>query len=273
LVEMAGVALDPWMNAEAQRLEVEVGRAEAELLDVEVSVETTRVELSHFAYAHHQRLGALYARLDELDAAVAEAVALRTGDPEDIRRAREARARLEEGQEARRTAEEAEDVPGSPGEGHDSRSGGKARRRSRPTKDAQRLYRELVRRSHPDLAQDPREKARREEFIIRVNDAYANGDEDLLERLTAEWAAGPDAEPARETPDRVEWLRTRLHWLRARLIELREEQHSLEDSAIGQLWSINPTDPDGLLDQLGEQLIEQVGKYEELLQRVSGMSA
>jgi hypothetical protein len=234
-----------------------------------VAAETLRVELAHFAYAHHRRLGSLYLRLDELDAEVAEAVAARTGDPEDIRRAQEARARVEEAESSRQAAGE------STGERADQdqtdRASGRERGRIRPTKEAQRLYRELARRAHPDLAQDPAEKDRREQFIRRVNDAYANGDLDLLERLTEEWAVGPDAAPAFGAADRLEWLRSRLAWLTARLAELRAEQAELEASPIGQLLNLDPADPDGLLDRLGEQLAEQVTRHEELLRRSTGV--
>lgn len=260
--ETAGAALDPWRDTERERLEAAVARAESRLLDADVATETLRVELAHFAEAHHHRLGALYHRLDELEAEVTEAVALRTGNLEDLRRAREARARLEESTPP--SPEERARAAAGTADGEDRSD----RPRIRPSKEAQRLYRELARRAHPDLAQDPGEKARREEFIRRVNDAYADGDLLLLTRLTEEWAAGPDAAPAAGA-DRIEWLRTRLSWLEARLKELRAEQAELEASPIGQLLSVDPTDPDGLLERLREQLLEQIEKYEQLLRRAT----
>jgi hypothetical protein len=279
LADSTRAELDPWEAVERRQLEDAVAAAESELVDLEVAVETLRVELAHFAHVHHQRLGDLYLRLDELDAEVAEAVALRTGDPEDLRRAREARDRLEESlREAETEAEEARtDAAGTAGS--DGDAGGEAtgsrrgrRDRIRPGREAQRLYRELARRAHPDLAQDPTEKRRREEFMRRVNDAYGLGDVDMLTRLGAEWAAGPDSAPARGSADRLDWLRTRLDWLRTRIAELRAERAELEASPIGQLLGLDPTDPDGLLDRLADQLREQVVKYEDLLQRASEIS-
>ena len=49
----------------------------------------------NFALVHHQRLGPMYVRLDELDALIAEARAARSGNAEDLRRAYEARSVLE----------------------------------------------------------------------------------------------------------------------------------------------------------------------------------
>ena len=260
-----GSGLEPRPDAERRWLEHEVARVETELVDREVAVETLRVELDHFAHAHHQRLGKLYRRLDELDAEVAEAVALKTGDLEDLRRAREARARLEEEDLAAGSGTDGAAADGAGAPGGNGRV--EEQVRIRPTREAQRLYRELARRVHPDLAQDPAEKERRGEFIRRVNDAYALSDVALLERLTEEWAVGPDAAPPADAPDRVGWLRTRLGWLQGRIAELTAEQAELEASPIGQLLSLDPNDPDGLLDRLGEQLVEQVGRYEELLRK------
>ncbi len=77
-----------------ERLERAVRAAEQALIEYEIAVETFRVEVENFSRLHHQKLGPMYARLDELDARIAEATAARTGDPEDIRKADEARARV-----------------------------------------------------------------------------------------------------------------------------------------------------------------------------------
>src|SRR5213076_2117034 len=77
-----------------ERLERAVRAAEQALIEFEIAVETFRVEVENFSRLHHQKLGPMYTRLDELDAQIAEAVAARSGDPEDRRKADEARARV-----------------------------------------------------------------------------------------------------------------------------------------------------------------------------------
>src|SRR5215470_14124983 len=78
-----------------QSLEDAVVVAETALLDTQVSVESLRAELDQFTRLHQIQLGPLYGRLDELDALTAETEAAMTGDPEAIRRAVEARARVD----------------------------------------------------------------------------------------------------------------------------------------------------------------------------------
>jgi hypothetical protein len=240
------------------RLAKAVRGAEQALIEFEIAVETFRVEVENFSRLHHQRLGPMYARLDELDALIAEAVAAHSGDREDIERAWEARALVmpmpgvEElfggllGADGVRPVED----PNPP-------------RRVRPGKEAQRLFRELARKAHPDLAQDEAEKERRSAFIARVNEAYAYADEDTLRALSEEWDAGPVPEEA--LPSEAEVLYARLEWLAERKEKLASIAKSLDESAIGQMMKLAPEDPDALLNEIAEQLLTQVSQREARL--------
>ncbi|TLQ44814.1 J domain-containing protein [Streptomyces marianii] len=248
-------------RAEA-RLEKAVRAAEQALIEFEIAVETFRVEVENFSRLHHQKLGPMYSRLDELDALIAEARAARSGDPEDLRKAREARAMVmpmpgveelfhswidSEGLSAEAAAM-LTDRPVQPP------------KRVRPTDEARRLYRELARKAHPDLAQEDEERARRDEFITRVNAAYGRGDEALLRELTREWEAGPAPEEARL--GEAEELYARLEWLARRKELLTAVAQDLEESAIGAMLRMAPDDPDRLLEEIAEQLLAQVAERE-----------
>jgi hypothetical protein len=245
------------------RLAKAVRAAEQALIEFEIAVETFRVEVENFSRLHHQRLGPMYARLDELDALIAEAVAAHSGDRADIERAWEARALVmpmpgvEElfggmlGADGVRPVED----PNPP-------------RRVRPGKEAQRLYRELVRKVHPDLAQDEAEKERRSAFIARVNEAYAYADEDILRALSAEWDTGPVPEEA--LPSEAEVLYARLEWLAERKEKLSAVAVDLAESAIGQMMKLSPDDPDALLNEIAEQLLTQVAQREARLVELVG---
>jgi hypothetical protein len=241
-----------------ERLAKAVRAAEQALIEFEIAVETYRVEVENFSRLHHQRLGPMYARLDELDALIAEAVAAHSGDRADIERAWEARALVmpmpgvEElfggllGSDGVRPA----DDPNPP-------------RRVRPGKEAQRLYRDLARKAHPDLAQDEAEKERRSAFIARVNEAYAYADEDALRALSEEWESGPA--PEEELPSEAEVLYARLEWLAERKEKLAALAVELAESAIGQMMKLAPEDPDALLNEIAEQLLTQVAQREARL--------
>ncbi|MGP3952169.1 J domain-containing protein [Streptomyces sp. 7N604] len=263
----AGAPEEPRPEA---RLEQAVRAAEQALIEFEIAVETFRVEVENFSRLHHQRLGPMYSRLDELDAQIAEAVAARTGDPEDIRKAREARGlvlpmpRVEElfhgwidseGLSPEATAMLTERPVRPP-------------QRVRPSEEARRVYRELVRQAHPDLARDDAERERRSAFIVRVNEAYARGDEEVLRELADEWAAGP--RPDERPLSRSEELYARLEWLAERKELLAAVAAELEASAIGAMLKMAPEDPDGLLEEIAEQLLAQVAEREARLAELVG---
>jgi hypothetical protein len=244
------------------RLEKAVRAAEQALIEFEIAVETFRVEVENFSRLHHQKLGPMYSRLDELDALIAEARAARSGDPEDLRKAQEARAMVmpmpgveelfhswidSDGLSAEATAM-LTDRPVQPP------------KRVRPTEEVRKLYRELARKAHPDLAQDEKEQQRREEFITRVNAAYGRGDEALLRELSQEWDAGPVPQPPRLSES--EELYARLEWLAQRKELLTVVARELEESAIGAMLRMAPDDPDRLLEEIAEQLLAQVAERE-----------
>ncbi|MGX1491478.1 hypothetical protein RKD41_003737 [Streptomyces tendae] len=248
-----------------ERLEKAVRAAEQALIEYEIAVETFRVEVDNFSRLHHQKLGPMYARLDELDARIAEAVAARTGDPEDIRKADEARARVMPMPGVEELFHGWMDDSGLLPEAVAMLTDQPVRppQRVRPSDEARKLYRELARKAHPDLAQEADERARREEFITRVNAAYARGDVALLRELAEEWAAGP--KPEEQGPSAAEELYARLEWLAQRKEMLTLVARELEESAIGAMLRLAPDDPDRLLDEIAEQLLTQVAERENEL--------
>jgi hypothetical protein len=257
-------------EAPEARLARAVRAAEQALIEFEIAVETFRVEVENFSRLHHQKLGPMYARLDELDALIAEVRAARSGDPDDLRKAQEARAMVmpmpgvdelfhswidSEGLSPEAAAMLNEQPVQTP-------------KRVRPSDEVRRVYRDLVRRAHPDLATEEGERKRRDEFITRVNAAYARGDEALLRELAEEWAAGPA--PAVPLLSESEELYARLEWLAHRKELLAAAARELEDSAIGAMLRMAPDDPDRLLDEVAEQLLAQVSEREAELAGLTG---
>ncbi|MFI7103826.1 J domain-containing protein [Streptomyces sp. NPDC050161] len=257
-------------DAATRRLAKAVLAAEQALIEFEIAVETFRVEVENFSRLHHQRLGPMYARLDELDAQIAEAVAARTGDPEDVRKAREARASVlpmpnveelfhgwigSDGLFPEAQAMLAEQPVQPP-------------QKVRPSEDARKAYRDLVRKAHPDLARDDAERERRDAFIARVNAAYGAGDEAALRELAKEWEAGPA--PAEERLSESEELYARLEWLAERKELLAAVAAELEESAIGAMIKMAPQDPDALLDEIAEKLLADVAERETRLAQLVG---
>ncbi|MFE3634167.1 hypothetical protein [Streptomyces sp. NPDC059168] len=245
-----------------ERLEQAVRAAEQALIEYEIAVETFRVEVENFSRLHEQKLGPLYLRIEHLDAEIAEAKAARTGDPEDIRRAEEARAHVLPIPGVEELLHGWMDGHGLFPEASAMLTDQAVRppERVRPSEEARKLYRELARKAHPDLAQAEDEQQRREEFISRVNAAYARGDEALLRELAEEWAAGPV--PSERRPSPADELYARLEWLSQRKELLTLVARELEEGAIAGMLRLAPDDPDGLLDEIAGRLRADIEQRE-----------
>ncbi|RKN11344.1 J domain-containing protein [Streptomyces radicis] len=245
-----------------ERLERAVRAAETALIEFEIAVETFRIEVENFSRLHEQRLGPLYARLEELDARIAEAVAARTGDPDDERRAAEARAAIAPMPQVSDLFQGWLDSEGFSPEGYAMLTGQTVQEppRVRPGEEARKVYRELVRLCHPDLAVDASERDRRDAFLSRVNQAYARGDADALRALADEWERG--GQGPESAVGRGEELYARLEWLASRKELLADAAKALEDSAIGSMLRMAGDDPDGMLAEIAEGLRRRVAERE-----------
>lgn len=257
-------------DAGTERLEKAVRAAETALIEYEIAVETFRVEIENFSRLHHQRLGPMYTRLDELDASILEVKAAISGDADDLRKAQEARAAVLPMPRVEELFHGWIDSEGMPPEATAMLTGQSVQppSRVRPSEEARKAYRELVRKAHPDLAQEAGERQRREEFLVRVNKAYAEGDADALRDLLEEWTNGPrEPEPEPEVPH-SELLYARLEWLAERKEVLSAMVAEMEQSAIGAMLRMAPDDPDALLEEIAEQLLQQVADRESELARL-----
>ncbi|NUR61464.1 MAG: hypothetical protein HOV87_22800 [Catenulispora sp.] len=266
-----------------QSLEDAVVVAETNLLDTQVAVETLRNELDQFTRLHQIQLGPLYGRLDELDALTAETEAAMTGDPEAIRRAVQARAKVagedpllfpgDDAPDGETGAAGADGEASRPPREKTAEPGAESAAESdgpvRPSKTAQRLYRELARRSHPDLVQDPAEIARRHAFITRVNAAYEKDDLAALQKLSEEWSLAASG-PAPDAPQREMWLRNRLIWLRAKQAELALERQTLMENPMADVLAAYQYDSLTALRSISEQLYTAIQERETLLNALIG---
>lgn len=97
----------------------------------------------------------------------------------------------------------------------------------RPDGELRRLFRDLARRIHPDLAADGEDRERRHEFMAEATLAYRANDSRRLQWLLEHWQAqhGPDSAggphaPAARIDRQIAWTRYRIREMHAALGEL-----------------------------------------------------
>jgi hypothetical protein len=196
-----------------------------QLLDRERGLATFRGELHAFETSYRKALGARYARLDELaerlDQTATDAGDAAGPDPDGD--------------------DPAERYPGQGLPGGQNWAWGdrepdrEPERRAPVSDDAKRLFRQLARLIHPDLAGDQRERERRTNLMVAANDAYEQGDVAALERLLADWHASPEAVTGSGAAAELERTLRRVAQVEASMRSIDEELAELEASAMGWL--------------------------------------
>ena len=180
----------------------------------ELDIATLRVEFHVFEQRYLRIVGVKFAEIDDLEAQIAEALNRRNPSDETARR-RAAEARTKATASAGVTSAIEQRMHAVD---------------FKPSEDVKRLYREIAKRVHPDLATDDAERGKRNQVMAEVNRAYADGDEARLRAILNEWETSPDA----VTGDGIgaELVRTirKIHQVEGRLARIQAEIAALSGS-------------------------------------------
>jgi hypothetical protein len=196
-----------------------------QLLDRERGLATFRGELHAFETTYRKALGSRYARLDELaellDVAAEPVVDDGGPGPDD--------------------GGPTERYPGQGLPGGQNWAWGEREPDKEPERrpvigdDAKRLFRQLARLIHPDLAGDQKERERRTNLMVAANDAYEQGDVVALERMLEDWHASPEAVTGSGAAAELERTLRRIAQVEDGMRRIDDELAELEASAMGWL--------------------------------------
>jgi hypothetical protein len=147
-------------------LQSTAARREATLRERADEFMRVKTELEAFRTTYRQQVGFLHEELERLELAIAEA---------------------ELGELAKR-------LDASTATPREKPAGDTAQALPRFTSDAVRkLFRDVAKIIHPDLAQDELARDRRHSLMIEANRAYASGDEEQLRWILQAWEKSPEA--------------------------------------------------------------------------------
>ena len=194
------------------------------LLERERDLAAFRAELHAFETSYRKALGARYARLDELAERLDETTPAGDLPPE-------------EDPDSDGPAERypGQGLPGGQNWAWGEREPEKEPERVVVSDDTKRLFRQLARLIHPDLAGDPEERERRTNLMVAANEAYEQGDIAALERLLEEWHRSPEAVTGSGAAAELERTLRRIAQVEAGILRIDEELAELDASAMGWL--------------------------------------
>jgi hypothetical protein len=130
----------------------------------------------------------------------------------------------------------------------------------RSTTDAvRRLFRDVAKAIHPDLARDEHARGRRHALMIEANRAYALGDEEQLRSILQAWESGPEAVQGNDRDAMRERLVRRIAQVEAELNAHAAERALLHESA---LWKLK-----AMVDEASARGEDLIAEMKRRLQR------
>jgi hypothetical protein len=232
-----------------------------QLLERERGLAAFRGELHAFETSYRKALGARYARLDELAERLDETAldnGHHPGEPDED----------DDGPADRYPGQ---GLPGGQNWAWGEREPDREPERRAPVgDDVKRLFRQLARLIHPDLAGDAEERERRTNLMVAANDAYEQGDVAALERLLEDWHASPEAVTGSGAAAELERTLRRIAQVEASMRRIDEELAELDASAMGWLRRrVEKADREGwdLLAHMVRELDRQISEAQLELDR------
>jgi DnaJ-domain-containing protein 1 len=141
-------------------------------------------------------------------------------------------------------------------------------RNFKPSDSLKKLYREVAKQIHPDLATDEAEKVRRQDLMAQANEAYERGDEERLRAILQNWESSPES--VKGEGGAMELIRVirKISQCRSRLVKINQEIEVLMKTELFELKSqvdrARETGQD-LLADMAEHLDDQIVEAQERL--------
>jgi hypothetical protein len=240
---------------ELSRKLCELSELETALAQRELDLATLKAELHTFETKYIRIVGVCYAELDEIEAQIAEAEArLKPKDNKIQEKATQARAQAQESAQAAGVAQEPTEE------------------KFEPSENLKKLYREVAKRIHPDLAIDEKERTRRQQLMADANRAYEEGDEAKLRAILEEWESSPESVKGEGTATELVRVIRKIAQVENRLRVIETNIAHLEDSDLYQLRTgVEAAENKGrdLLAEMALRVKEKIALANERLARIT----
>jgi len=196
-------------HQDLEQLRARVTELEALLRERDDEVTRTKADLDAFRIRYRQQVGLLHEELDRLELELAEA---------ELGVIKE---RI--GEDAETSAEPAPSVDSAP----------------KYTTDAiRKLFRDVAKAIHPDLAEDDLARDRRHALMVEANRAYALGDEEQLRLILQAWEKSPESVKGTDQQAIRSRLERRLAQIEEQLGALANDLAAMKSTSLWNLKSM-----------------------------------
>jgi hypothetical protein len=240
-------------NAELCGFEIELAQQELELA-------TFRGEVHSFRARYLAAVGFRYWELDKIEAEIAEYEAKRK--PND-------RIAQEKAVHARAQAEESAKSATNAGSGRSKMAGDAVK--FKPTESLKKIYRQIAKQIHPDLALDEQQRTRYQKLMAKANQAYEAGDEVGLHNILRQCRKSLGQEKNDTIQDKLARIIRQISQAKERLAAIAREITEIRNSSLYQLkMKVETADMKGfdLLSEMASFLDQQIVLAKEKLTHI-----
>jgi DnaJ-domain-containing protein 1 len=146
-----------------------------------------------------------------------------------------------------------------------------ASRDFKPSDDLKKLYREVAKQIHPDLATNEAERLRRQDLMAEVNQAYEDGDEERLRSILRRWQSSPESVKGEGIAVELIRVLRQISQSRDRLRGIEEELNEVQKTELYQLKSqVENSEKLGqdLLEEMAMELDEKIAEAQDRLEEL-----
>jgi hypothetical protein len=243
------------LNRHLQQIE---GR-KREIASLEADTQELHENLARFNAEYHARVGVLFTQIDQLELEIAEyrrRTDLLNVDPDASEQEILQRVQEEFSQQREKVQQEERDSERFWHQREAYR--GEPSLTENDAAELKRLFRELARRFHPDLAKTDEEREERTRIMQQVNTAYHARNLDVLHTLTSREDVDDRSFSALSIADKLIWAIRELARLNDLYDQLINTYHELRTSSLAVLWFEKESGNDPL-DRLERELIQRLG--------------
>jgi DnaJ-domain-containing protein 1 len=105
----------------------------------------------------------------------------------------------------------------------------------KPSQELKKLYREVAKKIHPDLATDDDERQRRQQLMAEANQAYEEGNLEKLQAIVHDWESSPESVKGEGISFELIRIIRQIAQSRERLKAIQAEIETLEQTELYQL--------------------------------------
>jgi DnaJ-domain-containing protein 1 len=141
----------------------------------------------------------------------------------------------------------------------------------KPSDSLKKLYRELAKQIHPDLATDDSDRSRRQNLMAAANQVYEDADEDRLRAILHQWQSSPESVKGEGIGAELIRLLRQISQSRERLKNIEKEIEAIETTELYQLKAkVKVAEKSGqdLLPEMAFNLDEQINRAQEKLDKL-----